>query len=265
MSVTHLDHWAATLRTYPYLFANLLALVIILSAVRVCLPMAHRRLTLWMGLLLAPTFAYSPLLTRDYWEMVRLGGWPTGVEDLVCAFSLGTLGCFAGLILFRDRLTVAARPAPRIAYLLAVIAAAQVPYFGLGLLGFSTLSALVSTQFLGAAILLALRPDLRQLALVNVAGLVVIYPMALSLFYWIWPDFVSCWKTTAPWGLRLAGIPLGEMGWAASFGLVWPLIAGVVFDVRLAARPVTPREQPRVETGGGHRGLPAAARDDQRR
>ncbi len=68
-------------------------------------------------------------------------------------------------------------------------------------------------------------------------GFSLIYCGIVKGVFYLWPDFVSCWKSTSPWGLLVFGIPLGEIAWAVSFGLCWPLFAGFVFDLRLSASP----------------------------
>ncbi|HMD71234.1 MAG TPA: hypothetical protein VKF41_07815 [Bryobacteraceae bacterium] len=229
---------------YPYLFSDVLLLSGILLAVRAFPLAAHRRLILRLGLLMIPNFLFS-LAHPDYWNPVRVGGWVVGLEDVVFAFIVGAMGCLPAVWLSRHQLIVAERPAPRIGRLLAVGIPAQCAFLLLLSMGRSSMGSAVLAQFLAGASLLLLRPDLWRFSAGGGLGFSLMYCGIVKALFGLWPDFVSSWKSTPPWGLLLFGIPLGEIAWAVSFGLFLPLFAGFVFDLRLSARAraAAPREQ----------------------
>lgn len=224
------------LGTYPYLFANVLWLGGILLAVR-SLPLApHRRLLVRLGLIMIPNCLFS-LANHDYWDPIRVGGWALGPEDALFAFNIAALGCLPAVWWYRHKLIFAEQPAPQIGRLLAVGVPAQCAFLVLFAMGRSSMTSAILAQLVAVISLLVLRPDLWRLSAAGGIGFLPIYCGIVKAVFWIWPGFVSCWNSTPPWGLLLFGIPLGEIGWAASFGFFWPLFAGFVFDLRLSAVP----------------------------
>ena len=99
------------------------------------------------------------------------------------------------------------------------------------------MTAAILTLLMAVVALLVLRPDLWRFSAAGGIGFAAIYCGIVKGVFWIWPEFVSCWRSTPPWGLLLFGIPLGEIAWAVGFGLFWPLFAGYVFDLRLSTGP----------------------------
>ena len=218
--------------TYPYLFANVLWLGGLLLAVR-SLPLAsHRRLLVRLGLVIIPNCLFS-LANHDYWDPVRVGGWILGPEDALFAFNVGAMGCLPAVWLYRHQLIVAEQPAPRVGRLLAVGIPAQCALLVLFRMGRSSMTAAILALLMAVIALLVLRPELWRFSAAGGIGFTAIYCGIVKGVFWIWPEFVSCWRSTPPWGLLLFGIPLGEIAWAAGFGLFWPLFAGFVFDLRV--------------------------------
>jgi hypothetical protein len=215
------------LGTYPYLVTGVLWFCGLLLVVRSLGLASHRRLIVRAGLIMVPNSLFS-LAHRDYWDPIRVGGWPLGPEDALFAFNVGAMGCLAILLFSRNRLLVADQPVPHLGRLLAAGIPAQCAFV--------------------VAILL-LRPDLWQF---SAAGAIVFSPIYFCIVegvFWIWPRFVSCWASAPPWGLRWFGIPLGEIAWAISFGLFWPLFAAFAFDLRLCSS--RPSGQRAADSAGG--------------
>jgi hypothetical protein len=222
------------LGTYPYLFSDVLWLIGLLLVVRSLPVAAHRRLLVRVSLLMLPNFLFS-LAHHDYWNPVRVGGWALGPEDVLFVFNVAAMGCLSAVLLYRHKLTVAEQPVPHIGRLLAVGVPAQCAFLVLLSLGRSSMASTILAQLMAMVSLLLLRPDLWRFSAAGGIGFSLIYCGILKTVFWSWPEFVSCWRSTPPWGLLLFGIPLGEVAWAVSFGLFWPLFAGFVFDLRLSA------------------------------
>ena len=219
------------LEAYPYLFSDVLWLIGLLLVVR-SLPLAsHRRLLVRLGIVMIPNFLFS-LAHHDYWNPVRVGGWALGPEDVLFAFNVGTTGCLSAVLLYRHQLTVAGQPVPHIGRLLAVGVPAQCAFLVLLSMGRSSMASAILAQLMAVISLLLLRPDLWRFSAAGGIGFSLIYCGIVKAMFWIWPEFLSCWRSTPPWGLLLFGIPLGEIAWAVGFGLFWPLFAGYVFELR---------------------------------
>ena len=206
------------------------------------LPVAsHRRLIVRLGLILVPNFPFS-LAHFDYWNPFRVGGLVVGPEDVLFAFNVGAAACLPAVLLYRHKLIVAEQPMPRIGRVLAVGIPVLCAFLLPLAMGRSSIAAAIFALLMAVGPLLLLRPDLWRFSGAGGVGFSLFYCGIVRAVFWIWPDFVSCWKSTPPWGLLLFGIPLGDIAWAISFGLFWPLFTGYVFDLRLSsARQVAGR------------------------
>ncbi|HMD71233.1 MAG TPA: hypothetical protein VKF41_07810 [Bryobacteraceae bacterium] len=245
------------LGTYPYLFWNILWLSGLLLAARWHTLPSHRRLTLRLGLIMVPNGLFSlayPDHWKDYWNPNRVGGWVVGPEDVLFAFNVGATACLAAALLYRGRLIVAERPVSRIGRTLALGIPAQCLFLVLFSMFRSGIGSMILAQLVALVPVAVFRSGLWRFSAAGGIGFPLIYCGILKSVYWICPDFVSCWRSTPPWGLLLFGIPVGEIVWAVSFGLFWPLFAGFVFDLRLSAgRPIRGEAEaaPRLSCGQG--------------
>ena len=227
------------LGSYPYLYWNVLWFSGLLLAVRSLPLAAHRRLTVRLGLVMLPNGLFSlahPDYWKEYWNPIRAGGWVLGPEDILFAFNVGATAYLAAVWLYRHQ-PMAGEPGSRIRRILTVGIPAQCAFLVLYSMCRSGIGSMILAQLMAAIPIFLLRPDLWRFSAAGGIGFSLIYCGVLRTVYWIWPGFVSCWKSTPPWGLLLFGIPLGEIAWAVSFGLFWPLFAGWVFDLRVSRRP----------------------------
>src|ERR1017187_10110648 len=221
------------LRAYPYFFANVLWLGGLLLALRWLPSASHRRLVIRLGLVLIPSCLFSPFLFRDYWDQVRIGGWAMGVEDVICSFNVGATGSLPFVFLYRHNLIFADQRQPALKRFLMWVLLGHCAFCLLWTTSGSSIGSLILTQSLAAIPLLFLRADLWRISLVNGAAFPLLYCALIKAFFFIWPSFVSCWRSTPPWVRLLCGVPLGEIVYAISLGLVWPLFAGFVFGFRV--------------------------------
>ena len=162
------------------------------------------------------------------------GGWVLGLEDILFAFNVGATACLAAIWLYRHQLTAVEQPRPRIARVLAIGIPAQCAFLAMYSIFRSGIGSMILEQLMAVVPALQLRRDLWRFSAAGGIGFPLIYRGILRTVFWIWPGFVSCWKSTPPWGVLLFGVPLGEVAWAFGFGLFWPLFAGYVFDLRLS-------------------------------
>jgi len=181
-----------------------------------------------------------PAYWKDYWNPMRVGGWVLGLEGVLFAFNAGATACLAAVLLYRGKLIVAEQPVSRIGRILAIGIPAQCAFLVLFSMSRLGIASMILAQLMTVIPVLLLRSDLWRFSATGGIGFSLIYCGILKSVFWIWPDFVSCWKSTPAWGLLLFGIPLGEIAWAVSFGLFWPLFAGFVFDLRLSAEGSRP-------------------------
>lgn len=226
----------AVLATYPYLFAGLLSSAFVLLVVRWRPLAAHRRMMIQLGLINVPSAILLPLVGRDYWYPYRLGGGGLGVEDALCAFNVSAMGCLPAVLLFGERLIRPEGSGPKPQRLLTCGLLGVGSFLVQWSLGRSSMTSLIVTLLIGSAVLVSLRPGLWPAALACGLGFPLLYGASVKAVLWVCPGFISSWTSAPPWGRLLFGIPLGETAWAAAFGVFWPLLAGYVFDLRLAAR-----------------------------
>jgi hypothetical protein len=132
----------------------------------------------------------------DYWNPIRAGGWALGPEDALFAFNVGAMGCFPAVWLSRRRLIVAEQPVPRIGRMLAVGIPAQCAFLILLSIGRSSMASAILALLMAVVSLLLLRPDLWRFSAAGGMGSSLIYCGIVKGVFYLWPDFVSCWKTT---------------------------------------------------------------------
>lgn len=93
------------LKTHPYLIANLPVLLAVLMLARLARPRSYGRLSLLSGLICISTSVLVPLYNKSYWNPVRLGGWPVGIEDVSFSIAVGAMVWLLAAFFFRRRLT----------------------------------------------------------------------------------------------------------------------------------------------------------------
>jgi len=220
--------------SYPYLVTNGLMFAGFLVVCRI-VTAAERRLLMRLGGLMLLAFPFATGFNGNYWRPIRITPWPLGIEDFLCAFNLGAIGLLPTLRIFRDRLRIPDHP--RIHWRRAFWSgfAASTALLLLWRVSKSSPGALILLQAAGCGLLLVLRPDLWRMALINSAGFTVMYGGLLVLFFWLWPDLGSYWTAHSFWAFPILGVPLVEILFAATYGAVWVVFAGYVFDLRSRA------------------------------
>ncbi len=236
----------AYVAAHPYLFSNILSLLLCLGVASAVRP--HGRLVLLGGVLSLPGFL-TELLDADYWNPVRVGRWAVGLEDALCAFDFGALALVPVVVLLRRSLSwegwtiCAARRSLLAGGALSALFLASMAA------GLSPVTALITSAGLAAPALLAVRPALWPIGLTGLVGFPPLYYLIVRLYFAMWPDFITQWNQQGPWGTVVLGLPAGEIAWAIAFGALWPLFVGYVVNIRIAA--LSRRPDLAAPTGSG--------------
>jgi hypothetical protein len=230
-----------TVASYPYL--GLVLGLTLLSAAALALARGpERRAMLISGLLAAPwgitAFAYTP----SYWQPARLLPLPLSVEDLLGSFSIGVLAWAL------TRWPRGNRTEPRIHAL--DFAKRLLVGWGLGSVlvllligaGCTAMSACLAAMVVVDAAVLLCRPALRGVWLRGTFSFALLYSLSLKLMFVLVPSFILQWNDEALVGLRLYGVPVEEIVWAAAFGGGWPTVLAYAMEpmrisLRMRTRP----------------------------
>jgi hypothetical protein len=219
--------------THPYLIANIPLLFLIAMSVKISWPDNYRRLSLWSGLACLPCSILALLHNGSYWNPIRLGNWPIGIEDLIFTFVTGTMAWLLAAWPYRRRLSSNIRFSVWVRRALF----AGLLFGGISLLlwqaGIIGLENTLIAGMLTFLIFLFRKPALWPLAASGVLLFLPIYVFIVKIQFSIWPDYLLQWGLTGPLGSTFLGIPIGEIVYAAVFAAVWPTYIAFVCDVRM--------------------------------
>jgi len=236
------------IKAYPYFFANLLWIFILLTAGTIFLSRQQWQVMVLSGLLNTPCFTFLIFLEKEYWMPVRFGGWMLGIEDVFCSFCVAALVWFAVVLPLRNQIIV--NDQLQISwYRYRIICGISVILFLLCyLLKFGGVGSLLLACGIVATILLIRNRKLWSLFITGIFVYPLLYLVLLKFFFWIWPDFVKQWNPLSFWGATtFLGIPRGEITWAFIFGAYWPLLMAYVFDFRVSLSSFTKNTMCRAE------------------
>jgi hypothetical protein len=234
------------LQTYPYFFANLPTLILC-----VILPMLlgnrkARRTACYSGLCCMPCSLVALLHNDRYWQPVRLGHLPYGIEDLIFTYIVGVIVWMGAWLLFREKILIGDVAVPKaISRLLpdgALSGTLTVVLYAAGM------DPMTVVLVVGCALAIALLIRRRSLWRLSAAGSVVFplfYIAVVNLQFRVWPDYVLYWIPSGPWVRLFLGIPVGEVLWSVMFGALWPALVATAFGIRLRAQcGADPRTSP---------------------
>jgi len=221
----------------PYLAASVTYLVAALALGRLTLSRRQARLTAWSGAVHLPAALLAPLLEPSYWAPARTGGVAFGLEDVLITLAVAVWAWYLVALRFDARLGAPATL--RVAFRRSLVPGAGVigGFLLAWLAGVDPMTALLATCLLAAAALGALRRDRWELSAWGALSLSAAWFGLVWATYALAPGFAAQWNGAGAWAIRLAGVPLGEVAWAAAFGAFWPVFLAHVFDVTLSPRP----------------------------
>jgi hypothetical protein len=220
-----------------------LTAVAVLCGIWACMFAARphvRRRMIWSGaywlVVLSIGFVGTKLLASDfpdpltiipgYWNPDtlfdlgrRTGGY--GIEDIFYIFFTGGIASALYDLLGGKRLPYAPTPGGVWLPLLAGVFGAAVTL----LLRVNLIYALIAFLCAGTLSLWAARRDLIMQSLVGGSAYAILYAALFALFFYAFPDYVaSTYHPENLSGILLSGIPLEELAFALSFGLMWSVL-----------------------------------------
>jgi hypothetical protein len=95
--------------------------------------------------------------------------------------------------------------------------------------GLNPIYCVSAALFLGAVAAVACRPDLAWNTVLGGAMFMGLYFLVFFSVTLVYPDFVSAWNLPALSGILVFGVPLEELLFASTFGMMW---SGVYEHVR---------------------------------
>jgi hypothetical protein len=221
------------IKGYPYLFANILSLMLFLALGTALLKKEHRNIMVLGGLLNATSFGFLVYLEGVYWSPLRIGGGILGIEDVLCSFDVAAMAWFIVSLIMCRRIEYGFRWEiflKRFFFLSGLAVSFFLFFCGVGVSG---MTSLLCTCVAASLVMLLLKRSLWPLAAVGLFSFTLLYLFVVKIYFLMWPDFVEQWSPAPPWGTRFWGIPLGEISWAAVFGAYWPLFTGHIFNIAL--------------------------------
>jgi len=196
-----------------------------------------RRQMLWVSAFTALTGLAEPIFVPRYWTPPSLLNLATNthfdVESLVFSFGTGGIGSvlyeFALNVQHRRMGTVELRRERRGFHLFSLSVMPVV--FGLLFFftGLNPIYCVSAGLFLGALAAVVGRPDLAWNTLLGGLMFMGLYFVAFFLATLAFPSFVNAWNLPALSGVLAFGVPLEELMFAFTFGMMW---SGVYEHVR---------------------------------
>ncbi len=189
----------------------------------------HRQAMLWASLVTTPLGLTEPLFVPGYWnppslfDLARTTGFD--IESIIFCFGLGGIGAVLyNLITGRTDIPVPV-PERRAARHMLHHWALGAPFLSFPLLypfPWNPIYPAIVAMTLGAAATMLCRPDLARKTWIGAALFVAYYCMFLLGMEATAPGYIErVWNLGALSGVRIVGIPLEEILFAAAFGGYW--------------------------------------------
>ena len=205
----------------PWLAASLclLGVWLIIFAVRPKL----RKEMLTMSFLTMPLGFTEPIFVPEYWNPPSLFNLATNtgfdIESLIFSFAFGGIAA----VLYEAVMNVKhQRVYDRGVFHVFSITLPAVVFLGLYL--FSSLNPIYSviiSGFVGSFVVMACRKDLIVPTVFGGLIFLTLYTLGFLIILFVYPGFSSYWNVSALSGVFVFGIPLEELLFAFSMGMVW--------------------------------------------
>lgn len=226
---------------YPYLASSLFlsGLVLLLAWALLSRPM--RRLTILGGVIQAPAGVLLIFLEGGYWRPVRRGGAVPGVEDALISFAVAGLAWLLAALVSGQRLEFRYDIRRSLVRWIAAGAGCGACFLAGVAAGLDGMTSILLAYLLAAPVLTRLNRGIGRLALLGVPLYLAVWIGVVEAVFGFFPEFRLQWNPVGPWGALVAGVPLGELAWAAAYGAFSPLFTAFVFEVRpCKARALNP-------------------------
>ena len=190
----------------------------------------QHRVPMWRASLVMTPFGLTePLFVPEYWnppslfELAQRTGFD--IESFIFSFAIGGIGAVLYNILLHkrmDTLDLAERHHLRHRWhrwaLLAPFALFPILYF----LPWNPIHAGIAAMFFGAIAAVLCRPDLKSNTLIGGSLFLALYTVFLLGLKWSAPGYIEqVWNFATLTGVRIYGLPLEELLFGFSFGLMW--------------------------------------------
>ncbi len=190
---------------------------------------SQRAAMLWASLFTAPLGLTEPLFVPSYWnppslfDLARTTGFD--IESVIFTFGIGGIGAVLyNLLAGRTDVPVPITEREAARHRLHRWALA-VPFLSFPLLSLFRLNPIypaIVAMALGATATMLCRPDLIRKTWIGALLFVAYYSLFLLGVEWTAPGYIErVWNLDALSGVRVLGIPLEELLFAAAFGAYW--------------------------------------------
>lgn len=176
---------------------------------------------LLMSILSSPFGIIEYWFINDYWRPELFNGWRVGLEDFLFMFVMGGI---AGVIyeeLFGKNYSKRHhRHHPKFMIACAVIVFL---WFSLShlLLRWNTMYSAIAGLLLGSILILTVRHDLIKISLMSGLLTGLIFALMYFILLYFFPGLIQkYWLLHNLSGIFILGIPIEELGWAFSWGMV---------------------------------------------
>lgn len=207
----------------------------------------HRRPMLWASLFTTPFGLTEPLFVPEYWDPPSLFALAqrTGfdIESLIFCFGIGGVGAVLFNVIAQRRpqaVSEEQRHGQRHRFHRLALASPFLIFPVLYFLPWNPIYPSIVAMIVGAVATVLCRPDLKVATLAGAAVFLAYYVVFLVGLEVTAPNYIErVWNLDALTGVRLLGLPLEELLFAAFFGAYW---AGVYehFTWHRSARPTAP-------------------------
>lgn len=205
-----------------------------------------RRSLLLASIFAIPLVVFATLIQPEYYDPPAFTSSPIDVERLFFLFLAGGIAATIYPALTRQHfrpITNGRNMWPeRVFVPLGILMVILLPPV---IFGMSALHSLVLGEIVGILLVVWIGRDLRNTMLGS--ALVVGLGYFLSLLAWeaLFPQALSPWSVDAFWGLRLIGVPAGEIILATLFGALWgPLVSLILHQHVSKERNATKTQLP---------------------
>ncbi|MDP2925507.1 MAG: lycopene cyclase domain-containing protein [Nanoarchaeota archaeon] len=190
----------------------------------------NRKEMLWVSILTAPFGLTEPLFVPEYWNPSSLFNLAatTGfdIESLIFSFAIGGIGAVLYEAIFRMRhLKISKRERHTKKHRFHVLALLSPIIVFLPLQMLTNLNPIYSasiSMFIGGTAAILCRPDLKKKILIGGILFLGLYFVFFLFFNLVYPLAVSTfWNLPTISGILILGVPLEELLFAFTFGMLW--------------------------------------------
>lgn len=200
-----------------------------------------------MSILAAPLGPLSEIwYLRDYWKPELLGGWTIGFEDVWFAFSAGGIGSVIYEEIVGKR--TIKRHLRKHNWLLGLFAIVTLVILIIlnNVLGINSIYASLIAFLVPAVIIIAIRKDLIKDALLSGVFLTLLAFICYQFLIFLFPGIIQRW-----WmlhnisGILVARVPLEELLWFFSWGMLAGPLYEFIMGLNLERLPTQKKSHPR--------------------